>query len=155
MTRKIIILLEIIFCVLAVVIISVVGNNPETWRDYQPVTSLEFVNSSTQTNPFETDETGDKTVTIEWGSEVAEIEYQLSWEILPTNATITEIELTLSIQDVTIVSVSEDGLITFKSRTALLNNGCSITIKTVDITNKTDTLYFDFTADGGGVILPP
>jgi len=154
MTKKIIILLEIVFCILAVVIISVIGNNPETWRDFQSISSIEFVNGTEETNPFTVDaETGEKTVTISWASNVAELEYQVYWKILPENATITEIELTSSIQDATIVNVSDSGLVTFKSRTVLINNGFSITIKTTDKTEKTDTLYFVFTT--GGVVLPP
>ena len=154
MTKKIIILLEIVFCVLAVVIISVVGNNPETWRDFQPVSSIQFVNGTSETNEFEVDEeTGEKTVTITWASSVVELQYQVYWEILPENATTTEIELTPSIEDVNIVTVSDDGNIVFKSRSTLLSSGFSITIKTTDKTEKTDTLYFVFKT--GGVILPP
>lgn len=154
MTRKIIILLEIIFCVLAVVIISVIGNNPETWRDYQPVSSIEFVNSAEENNPFILED-GDKVVTISWKSDTVEIKYQLSWKILPDNATISEIDLTPSISNDNIVSINGDGLITFKNRATLLSNGFAITIKTMDKTEKTDTLYFDFISGGGGVVPPP
>ncbi len=125
MNKKVIILIEIIICITAIVIISIFGNIPEMWRDFEYASSLNFTVKNVELLQNETS-------------------YQLEWTLGPENATIKAVRFTTDQKHVT---VSPEGLVTFSK-----NQGATIIILTTDGSNLKDSINITFKAPGGGTI---
>ncbi len=154
MTKKVIVAIEFVVCVLAIVIISVFGLNPETWRDFVPVNSLTITNQS--------NEAAGITVTKETvnGREVVYAKiprgtrtYKINWVIGPENATIPEISFTSAEINANIISIDDTGLVSFLTTGT---QGATIVLSTTDGTNRRATIIitFDIGSEGGDIPLP-
>lgn len=148
MTKKAVVAIEVVVCLLAVVIISIFGINPEAWREDIPADSLTITNESDAVSGVEV------TKTIENGKQVVRAklpasmrEYQITWEILPENVTNTKISFTSSQINDNIISISETGLVTFLTSG---NTGASILLKTTDGTNRQAQMIITFKASSEG-----
>lgn len=126
MNKKIIILIEIVICIAAIVVISIFGNIPEMWRDFEYASSIQF---------------SVKNVELPRGTTT----YQLEWTIGPENATIQEVRFSSAQEH---VIISETGLVTFTKE-----QGATIQVFTTDGSYLSDSINITFKAPGGGTIV--
>ena len=132
MSKKIIILIQLVVCVSAVVIISFFGRNPEIWRDFQYCESIHFTINGERV------ESGTE-VELEHGTKT----YQLEWVILPDEATMKDVVFICESDN---VSVNESGLVEFLTD----DEGATIIIKTKDESNLSSEITLTIKPDHGG-----
>ncbi len=120
MSKKIIVLIEFVVCVLAVVIVSVFGNNPETWRDFKQASEISVEVPS---------------VRLEADAD----SYQLVWKIGPEDVTVKEV--TFSSQGIlrNYITIDESGLVTFLEKKMV-----TIIIRTTDGSNLSVSVDISF-----------
>ena len=95
MTKKAIVAIEFVAILLAIVIISVFGLNPETWRDDVPVNSLVITNESNEAQGITVKRQTQNGREIVYAQIPQALrEFQITWEILPENATNKQISFT-------------------------------------------------------------
>lgn len=134
MSKKLIVLIQLVVCVAAVVIISLYGRNPEMWKDFQYVEEIYFlVNEERVQNGYELE--------LDNGTQ----EYQLTWYVGPSDATFKSVRFESSNPDK--VAVNENGQVTFSS-----DEGAVIYVYTTD--NSLLNAYINLTIKpaGGGVL---
>lgn len=154
MTKKVIVAIEFVVCVLAIVIISVFGLNPETWRDFVPASSLTITNeSNAQTGITVTRETVNGREIVYAKIPRGMRTYQIYWVIGPENATIQQISFTSAEINANIISVDDTGLVSFLTTGT---QGATVVLSTTDGTNRRATIVitFDIGSDGGDIPLP-
>lgn len=148
MTKKAVIAIEVVVCLLAVVIISIFGINPEAWREEIPADSLTITNETDTTTGVEvTRKTENGKVVVYAMLPQTMREYQITWQILPENVTNTRISFTSSKINDNIISISDTGLVTFLTGS---NTGASILLKTTDGTNRQAQIVITFKANSEG-----
>lgn len=131
MSKKMIILIQLAVCVIAIIVISLYGRNPENWRDFNYCESLYFlVDDSRVPRGYE--------IELENDTET----YQLIWFVGPENATIKTVRF-LSYNEN--VLVDENGLVTFLS-----DEGATIYIYTTDNSLLSSEIMFSFLLSEGG-----
>jgi uncharacterized protein YjdB len=135
MSRKMVFLIEIIVCIIAVVIVSLIGVNPEIWKVYTPVSSVSFTNTEI------TFTENKKIITIKSGTK----NYTLTYSVLPSNATNSDVSFSSS--DESIATVDNNGVVNIIRET-----GFNIIIIAKDGTKKSDSVSFIFSSSGGGGI---
>jgi hypothetical protein len=126
MNKKMVILIEFIVCVMSIIIISIFGNMPEVWRDFEYCKTINFAEDN---------------VELPNGTQ----EYQLIWFIGPQTATNKQVRFTASNDN---VIISSDGLVTFSRQ-----EGVTIMVKTTDGSNLKAYIDITFKAPGGGTIV--
>ncbi|MBQ7977418.1 MAG: hypothetical protein IJ301_02310 [Clostridia bacterium] len=149
MTKKAVVAIEVVVCLLAVVIISIFGINPEAWRDDIPAQSLVITNQSDPVREIDvtrsTDTNGREVVNVKLPSSIRE--YQIEWEISPENVTVTQISFTSAQIGGNIISISDTGLVNFLTNS---NEGATIMLKTTDGTNRIAQMIITFKASSSG-----
>ena len=114
MTKKAIVAIEFVAILLAIVIISVFGLNPETWRNDVPVNSLVITNQSNAAQGITiTRQTVNGREVVYAKIQRGTKEFQITWEILPENATNKRISFTSAEINANIISVNDTGLVSF------------------------------------------
>lgn len=136
MNKKIITLLLSIFCIITVVLISVLGKVPESSSRIK-VESIEFVDSRIQLN-----ESNEKYIFLDKGIS----EYQLKYKLNPEKPTDTDVTFAI-ISEAEHANISKDGLITFNTEAQII-----VRIWSNFLDNKTDTLIIDFKVSSGDPI---
>ncbi|NCB48061.1 MAG: hypothetical protein EOM55_00300 [Clostridia bacterium] len=132
MSKKVLILIQIAVVVIAVIIISLYGRNPENWKDFNYCEEVYFlVDGEKVANDYEL-ELQDGTIT-----------YQLVWYVGPENSTIKTVRFS---SDNSNVSVGEGGLLTF----LMANEGAVITIFTTDNSLLSRRIIISFGPPSGG-----
>lgn len=148
MSKKTVVIIEFIVCVLAIIVISIFGLAPDTWRRDVPATKLEVVNVSDPAKDIEvthTTKNGRDVVNIKLPRTV--LEYKLLWKISPEDATNTQIRFTSSAINDKIISVSEEGVVKFLTNKFV---GVSIVLQTTDGTNLRVDVSITFQVDEQG-----
>ena len=148
MTKKAIVAIEFVAILLAIVIISVFGLNPETWRNDVPVNSLGITNQSNAAQGITiTRQTVNGREVVYAKIQRGTKEFQITWEILPENATNKRISFTSAEINANIISVNDTGLVSFLTTS---NQGASIMLSTTDGTNRRAEIVITFTTGGSG-----
>lgn len=142
MSKKIIVLILTIFCVAATIAVSVFGKVPENSTRI-PVSTIMFVDSSTEDGMCEVNDEGIKIIFIEKGT----TEYQLEYFINPTEATEKDVTFQI-ISGVEYCSVSETGLVTFVQQSPI-----TVKIYSNPLDFKSDVVIIDFKG-GTSTIIP-
>ncbi len=139
MSKKWIVLIEILTCVVGVVIVSIFGLLPEFTNDTVYTESVAFTCDYTLT------EDGRKLVTLERPLDNNPKVFQLEWEVTPENA--TDKSVTFISSDPSVATVSETGFVQFLRMQGIVR----ITVQTNDDAKRTDTIYIEVPAstDGG------
>ena len=135
MSKKIVFLIVLIECILAVLLIGVFGGAIFSAINKKPVTDLYF-----------TDKDGVKiedNINLEVELTDSNIDVQLYWVVIPDDASEQKVSFTSSKPDVAIVS--ESGLVTFFE-----DESVTITVQALDGSNKTDTIIIVPTRHVGG-----
>lgn len=128
-------LIEIVVCIIAVVVVSLIGVNPEIWKVYTPVSSVSFTNTDI------TFSENKKIITIDSGTK----NYTLTYSVIPSNATNSDVSFSSS--DESIATIDENGIVSIKRET-----GFNIIVIAKDGTKKSDSVSFIFKVSGGGGI---
>ena len=132
MSKKVLILIQIAVVVVAVIIISLYGRNPETWKDFNYCEEVYFlVDGEKVANDYELE--------LDDGTD----SYQLVWYVGPEKATIKDVRFS---SDNSNVSVNEEGLLSFLSE----NEGAVITIFTTDNSLISRRIIISFGPPSGG-----
>jgi hypothetical protein len=127
MNKKVIVLITAITCCLLIILVSVLGAVPEdSYRT--PVSSIEFTDITKEDLKCELTNEGEKIIGIARGTK----EYQLTYQINPTEATEKEVYFFLMC-DESVATVNELGVITFH--------------KEITVTAKIVSNYLDFKID--------
>lgn len=134
MSKKLIVLIQLVVCVAAVVIISLYGRNPEMWKDFQYVEEIYFIVNDERVQDGYELELASGTTT-----------YQLVWFVGPDNATIKEVRFESSNPDK--VAVNENGQVTFSS-----DEGAVIYMYTTDNSLLNAHINLTIKPAGGGVL---
>ena len=139
MSKKWIVLIEILTCVVGVVIVSIFGLLPEFTNDTVYTESVTFTCAYTLTQD------GRKLVTLERPLDNNPKVFQLEWEVTPENA--TDKSVTFISSDPSVATVSETGFVQFLRMQGIVR----ITVQTNDDAKRTDTIYIEVPAstDGG------
>ena len=139
MSKKWIVLIEILTCVVGVVIVSIFGLLPEFTNDTVYTESVAFTCDYTLT------EDGRKLVTLERPLDNNPKVFPLEWEVTPENA--TDKSVTFISSDPSVATVSETGFVQFLRMQGIVR----ITVQTNDDAKRTDTIYIEVPAstDGG------
>lgn len=141
MNKKLIAIIVGTIAVLSIVLISIFGSNPENTDRIYNVISIVALSEQTELETY-TDEDG---VTVVKTVEIIDPEqddYQISWLVLPANATNKTVTVTSDNLENATVELNETGaLITFIQR-----NDSVITISSTDGTNKKAKIHFTFPA---------
>ena len=139
MSKKWIVLIEILTCVVGVVIVSIFGLLPEFTNDTVYTESVAFTCAYTLT------EDGRKLVTLERPLDNNPKVFQLEWEVTPENA--TDKSVTFISSDPSVATVSPTGFVQFLRMQGIVR----ITVQTNDDAKRTDTIYIEVPAstDGG------
>jgi hypothetical protein len=142
MNKKIIVLILTVFCILATIIISVFGKVPED-TSRVPVSTIMFVDNTTEDGMCEVNEEGIKIILIEKGT----TEYQLQYFINPSEATDQSVSFQI-VSGIEYASVSETGVITFYEQS-------SVTVKIYSnaLDFKSDVVIIDFEG-GNSTVIP-
>ena len=125
MNRKVVIIVVLVECIMAVFLISFFGQ--AIFNNNRNVKTQEIYFT------YENGEKIEDDVTLEVELSDKEISYQLHWKAEPDNVTDKSVTFISSKPD--LVFVSDEGLVTF-----LVETDVSITIKTLDESNKSDTI---------------
>ncbi len=136
MNKKIIVIVVLLECVLAILLVSFIGKAIETYFNEVDAREICFLDESGV--PLDND------AIIE--VERMDMGYQLKWRINPEKTTDKSITFLSSKPDV--VTVDETGYVTFDidtdvSITASTINGITATIKLVPTRDKEDTVYIN------------
>lgn len=116
MSKKFIILIQLVVCVIAVIMISLYGRNPEMWRDFEYCEEIYFIVNN---------ERVDNGTEIEISADYANGgQYQLVWYVGPEDATNKTVRFDSNSANVT---VDPYGLVTF-----VTDDGATIRIYTTD-----------------------
>ena len=142
MNKKIIVLILSIFCILATILVSVFGKVPED-SSRVPVSTIMFVDDSTEDGMCEVNEEGTKIIFIEKDTN----EYQLQYFINPSEATDQSVSFQI-ISGVEYASVSETGVITFYEQSSV-----TVRIYSNPLDFKSDVVIIDF--KGGNTTIIP
>ena len=137
MNKKVIFLVVILECILAIFVVSILGIAIEDARAEKLCTDIYFV-----------DENGEKIpdgVIIEYELEKGSINYQLHWVLVAEDTTQKEIEF---VSNNPFVTVDSTGRVTFLKDDA----SAEITIMAKDGSMKTDTIILVPKLKGGGNI---
>jgi len=137
MNKKLVFLVVIIECILAIFLVSIFGLAIEDARAERLCKEIYFV-----------DENGEKIpdgVNIEYSFEGSVISYQLSWVLVAEDTTQKEVEF---ISNNELVLVTNTGLVTFLDTEA----SAEITVMAKDGSGKTDTIVLMPTLKGGGQV---
>lgn len=148
MSKKTVVIIEFVVCALAIIVISIFGLAPDTWRREVPATNFEVVNVSDESKGIEvtrTNKNGIEIVNIRLPRTVSE--YKLLWKISPEDATNTQIRFTSSAISDKLISISEDGVVKFLTNTFV---GVSIVLQTTDGTNLRVDVSITFKSDESG-----
>lgn len=139
MSKKWIVLIEILTCVVGVVIVSIFGLLPEFTNDTVFTESVAFTCDYTLT------EDGRKLVTLERPLDNNPKVFQLEWEVYPENATDKSVVFLSS--DPETATVSETGFVQFLKMSGIVR----ITVQTKDDAKRVDIIYIEVPAstDGG------
>ena len=139
MSKKWIVLIEILTCVVGVVIVSIFGLLPEFTND------TVYTESAASTCDYTLTEDGRKLVTLERPLDNNPKVFQLEWEVTPENA--TDKSVTFISSDPSVATVSETGFVQFLRMQGIVR----ITVQTNDDAKRTDTIYIEVPAstDGG------
>ena len=135
MSKKIVFLIVLIECILAVLLIGVFGGAIFSAINKKPVTDLYFM-----------DKDGVKiedNINLEVELTDSQRDVQLYWVVVPDDASEQKVSFTSSKPDVAIVS--ESGLVTFFE-----DESVTITVQALDGSNKTDTIIIVPTRHVGG-----
>ena len=124
MNRKVVIIVVLVECILAVLLISFFGQAIFNNINNVPANEVYFVNQDGV-------KIEEKTIEVELSD--SKLSYQLYWKIEPEKVTDKSVEFISSKPD--FVTVSKTGLVTFYVETDV-----SITIRTLDGSNKSDTI---------------
>lgn len=132
MSKKVLILIQIAVVVIAVIIISLYGRNPETWKDFNYCEEVYFlVDDEKVANDYELE--------LVDGTD----SYQLVWYVGPEKSTIKAVRFS---SDNGNVLVDDEGLLTFLVK----NEGVVITIFTTDNSLLSRRIMISFGPPSGG-----
>ncbi|MEG1710705.1 MAG: hypothetical protein RR054_05030 [Clostridia bacterium] len=154
MSKKLIVIIEIFVCAMAIIVISLFGLNPENWRDNVFASSIEFYEDDATIVNKDFDGTGNKKLQIELDKNTPT--YQLKWRINPTNTSNTKVYFEFSggiVQpngSVTNgkITVTKTGLVVFEKGKVL---GVTITVCVSDGTGCKDSVFIvEDMGDGTG-----
>ena len=142
MSKKLIVLIEIVVCVMAIIVVSLFGLNPENWRDNVYATGIEFYENDVTLIDEKYQPTDE--IKLQIVLDKASHTYQLKWRILPETATVKDVVFAFSggikqeNGDVTDgnVTVTKDGLVVFSKEV----KGLTITVSTTDGSNYSDRI---------------
>lgn len=155
MSKKIIVLIEIIVCIMAIVVVSLFGLQAENWRDVVYVTSIAFYEDDI--TMVDSVYNGKEGKYLQINLQPDDESYQIKWRVAPENATNSKIIFTFSggmQQENGIVTdgdiaVTPEGWLYFPGGKA---KSVDIIAKTTDGSNKTATLRIRVSENGGGVL---
>lgn len=135
MSKKFIILIQLVVCVIAVVMISLYGRNPEMWKDFEYCEVIYFLYDSARV------ESGTE-IEIPRAEEGGTLTYQLEWYVGPEDASVKEVRFHSNSSNVV---VDENGLVTFLS-----DEGATIYIFTTDNSLLSANIKLTIGLPGGG-----
>ena len=142
MNKKIIVLILTVFCIAATLVISMFGKSPED-SSRIAVTSIMFVDSSTESGMCDVNDEGVKVISIDKGT----TKYQLEYFINPSEATDQSVSFQI-ISGIEYAEISETGLITFYEQTSI-----TVKIYSNPLDFKSDVVIIDFSG-GNSTIIP-
>lgn len=155
MNKKIIVLIEIVVCIMAIVVVSLFGLQAENWRDMVYVTSIEFYEDDITL--VDEQYNGKDGVQLQINLDEDTVSYQIKYRVNPSNASNGHVEFSFSggerQENGTVTdgdcTITADGLLYFKNGKVYNVN---IIAGSTDGSNKFATLRIRKITGSGGVL---